>query len=147
VGSFTRCDNAGQGLRGKSRLATVGTGTATTQPVEVSIPAAISRRLSTGRTSVDRVLWQARREEGRGIHVAGVMMHNGYKMDIHSRTVADSTLALLDEVLGRAPCVNAVVFEMLKEAIPAMGLDGLANELLRLRGVLEFLRSYDTVNK
>ena len=49
--------------------------------------------------------------------------------------------------LGRAPCVNAVVFEMLKEAIPAMGLDGLANELLRLRGVLEFLRSYDIVNK
>jgi hypothetical protein len=36
---------------------------------------------------------------------------------------------------------------MLKEAIPAMGHDGLANELLRLRGVLEFLRSYDTVNK
>jgi hypothetical protein len=70
-------------------------------------------------------------------------MHNGYKMDIHSRTVADSTLALLDHVLGRAPCVNAVVFEMLKEAIPAMGLNGLANELLRLRGVLEFLRSYD----
>ena len=30
-------------------------------------------------------------------------MHNGYKMDIHSRTVADSTLALLDHVLGRAP--------------------------------------------
>ena len=67
------------------------------------------------------MLWQARREDGRGIQVAGGTMHNGYKMDIHSRTVADSTLALLDHVLGRAPCVNAVVFEMLKEAIPAMG--------------------------
>ena len=65
-------------------------------------------------------------------------MHNGYKMDLHSRTVADSTLALLDHVLGRAPCVNAVVFEMLKEAIPAMGLDGLANELLRLRACSNF---------
>ena len=43
--------------------------------------------------------------------------------------------------------MKTVVFEILKEAIPAMGLDGLANELLRLRGVLEFLRSYDTVNK
>jgi hypothetical protein len=71
------------------------------------------------------------------IHVAGGTMHNGYKMDIHSRTVADSTLALLDHVLGRAARVNAVVFEILKEAIPAMGLDGLANELLRLRGVLD----------
>ena len=72
-------------------------------------------------------------------------MHNGYKMDLHSRTVADSTLALLDHVLGRAPCVNAVVFEMLKEAIPAMGLDGLANAAAT--GLLEFLRSYDMVNK
>jgi uncharacterized protein len=71
------------------------------------------------------------------IHVAGGTMHHGYKMDIHSRTVTDSTLALLGHVLGRAPCVNAVVFEILKEAIPAMGLDGLANELLRLRGVLD----------
>jgi Protein of unknown function (DUF692) len=44
------------------------------------------------------------------IHVAGGTMHNGYKMDIHSRTVADSTLALLDHVLGRAARVNAVVF-------------------------------------
>jgi uncharacterized protein len=73
----------------------------------------------------------------REIHVAGGTMHNGYKVDIHSRTVADSTLALLGHVLGQTPCVNAVVFEILKEAIPVMGLDRLANELLRLRGVLD----------
>jgi uncharacterized protein (UPF0276 family) len=73
----------------------------------------------------------------REIHVAGGTMYNGYKVDIHSRTVADSTLALLGYVLDRAPCVNAVVFEILKEAIPAMGLDGLASELLRLRRVLD----------
>jgi uncharacterized protein len=73
----------------------------------------------------------------REIHVAGGTMHNGYKVDIHSRTVADSTLALLGRVLGQTPCVNAVVFEILKEAIPVMGLDRLANELLRLRRVLD----------
>jgi uncharacterized protein (UPF0276 family) len=73
----------------------------------------------------------------REIHIAGGTMHNGYKVDIHSRTVADSTLALLGQVLGRTPCLNAVVFEILKEAIPVMGLDRLANELLRLRQVLD----------
>jgi uncharacterized protein len=71
------------------------------------------------------------------IHVAGGTMQNGYKVDVHSRAVANSTLALLGHVLDRTPCVNAVVFEILKEAIPVMGLDGLASEFQRLRHVLD----------
>jgi uncharacterized protein len=73
----------------------------------------------------------------REIHVAGGVIHNGYKVDIHSRTPAASTLALLDRVLGAARRIEAVIFEVLGEAIPSMGLDVLASELTRLRGVLD----------
>ncbi len=73
----------------------------------------------------------------REIHVAGGTLHNGYKVDIHSRVVADSTLELLGRVLDRTPAVEVVLFEVLKEAIPVMGLDCLAAELVRLREVLD----------
>ena len=73
----------------------------------------------------------------REIHVAGGTLYHGFKVDIHSRVVAESTLDLLGRVLDRAPAVDVVLFEMLKEAIPVMGLDRLASELMRLRGVLD----------
>jgi len=73
----------------------------------------------------------------REIHVAGGPVYRGYKMDIHSRVIADSTLALLDHVLNLASHVEVVVFEVLKEAIPSMGIDVLTAELTRLRGVLD----------
>jgi hypothetical protein len=72
----------------------------------------------------------------REIHVAGGVMYGRYKVDIHSRVVAESTLLLLERVLQRAQRAEVVVFEVLKEAIPAMGLETLSHELQRLRGRL-----------
>jgi uncharacterized protein (UPF0276 family) len=72
----------------------------------------------------------------REIHVAGGAIYDGYRVDIHSRVVADSTLTLLDHVLDRAQNAE-VVFEVLKEAVPALGVDTIADELRRLRGVLD----------
>jgi hypothetical protein len=73
----------------------------------------------------------------REIHVAGGVMYGGFKVDIHSRVVAESTLTLLEHVLDRAPRAEVVVFELLKEAVPALGLGNLADELHKLRGVLD----------
>jgi uncharacterized protein (UPF0276 family) len=73
----------------------------------------------------------------REIHVAGGAIYDGYRVDIHSRVVADSTLTLLDHVLDRAQNAEVVVFEVLKEAVPALGVDTIADELRRLRGVLD----------
>jgi uncharacterized protein (UPF0276 family) len=72
----------------------------------------------------------------REIHVAGGTLYGGFKVDIHSRVVAESTLTLLEHVLDQAPRVEVVVFELLKEAVPALGLGTLADELQKLRGVL-----------
>jgi uncharacterized protein len=73
----------------------------------------------------------------REIHVAGGPVYHGYKVDIHSRIIAGSTLALLGHVLDLASRVEVVVFEVLKEAIPSMGIDVLTSELARLRRVLD----------
>lgn len=60
----------------------------------------------------------------REMHLAGGVVHRGFQLDIHSRLTDDTTLALAREVLRRAPNLQAVTFELLKEAVPLLGHDG-----------------------
>jgi uncharacterized protein len=69
----------------------------------------------------------------REMHLAGGVVHRGLRLDIHSRLTDDATLALADEVLGRAPSLRSVTFELLKEAVPLLGHDAIAAELSRIR--------------
>jgi uncharacterized protein (UPF0276 family) len=73
----------------------------------------------------------------REIHVAGGTIYDGFKVDIHSRVVEASTLTLLDHVLDHAHNAEVVVFEVLKEAVPVLGVDTIADELCRLRRFLD----------
>jgi len=67
------------------------------------------------------------------IHLAGGVENRGYQLDVHSRRVADSTVALAERVLAMSPNVRTVTYELLEEAIPAVGEDAIVNELARLR--------------
>src|SRR5262249_12796667 len=67
------------------------------------------------------------------VHLAGGFQHNGFKLDIHSRSTADSTLTLALDIVGRCPNLEVATFELLKEAIPKLGHDGICAELLRIR--------------
>ena len=68
----------------------------------------------------------------REIHLAGGNLHRGYRLDVHSRAVADSTLALAQQVIPRAPKLRAVTYELLPQAVPVLGHDAIAAELTRL---------------
>ena len=68
----------------------------------------------------------------REIHLAGGTMHRGYQLDVHSRLVADSTIALARHVLKNAPNVRAITYELLREAVPVLGHEAIADELGRL---------------
>lgn len=73
----------------------------------------------------------------REIHLAGGVEHAGFQLDVHSRTVAHSTVALARRVLhspGASVC--AVTYELLEEALPVVGEDGVVAELHRLRGAV-----------
>jgi uncharacterized protein (UPF0276 family) len=67
------------------------------------------------------------------IHVAGGFEHEGFKLDIHSQATANSTLALAADLIARCPNLEVVTYELLKEAIPNMGIDGICAELHRVR--------------
>jgi uncharacterized protein len=76
-------------------------------------------------------------ERVRELHLAGGIVHKGFKLDVHSRITADSTIALAREVLGIARQVRTVTYELLPEAIPVLGADAVRGELERLSQALE----------
>jgi uncharacterized protein len=69
----------------------------------------------------------------REIHLAGGFQHQGVQLDIHSQPTAESTLDLALGILPRCPNLGVVTYELLKEAIPNLGHDGICTELTRIR--------------
>jgi uncharacterized protein len=72
----------------------------------------------------------------REIHIAGGVEFDGLRVDVHSRQTAPSTLALVRQVLERAPNVVGVTYELLPEAVSVLGIDTIVSELVRIRGAL-----------
>ena len=69
------------------------------------------------------------------IHVAGGSWQDGFYMDGHDGRVPEPVWELVDEVLPRAPNVAGLVFEVLNEIAPRLGVDLIAGELERARRV------------
>jgi uncharacterized protein (UPF0276 family) len=82
---------------------------------------------------VDAFLDELHIESVREIHVACGTELEGFLVDVHTRTTRDSTIALAQRILQRAGNVEAVTFELLHQAIPALGYEVITNELIRLR--------------
>jgi uncharacterized protein (UPF0276 family) len=70
------------------------------------------------------------------MHLAGGVEYGGFQVDVHTHVTQDSTLTIATDVLSRAPQLQAVTFEFLKEAIPQLGHDAICAELQRLRATL-----------
>lgn len=69
----------------------------------------------------------------RELHIAGGVWHNGFQLDIHSRPVAPSTLALACEIVARSPGLRVVTYEFLKEAISSLTHDVICAQLREIR--------------
>jgi uncharacterized protein (UPF0276 family) len=69
------------------------------------------------------------------IHVAGGSLRDGYWMDGHNARVPERVWELLEYVLPNAPHVRGVVFEMLDEFAPRLGVKGIAEELAQARAI------------
>lgn len=86
---------------------------------------------------VDRFLADLDLSHVREIHVACGVEHKGFLLDVHSRRLRESTLTLARDVVDRAQgSVEVVTYELLREAIPILGYDAIADELARLRDIL-----------
>ena len=67
------------------------------------------------------------------IHLAGGVWYDGHHLDVHSGPVADSTLDLLDVALARATNLDLVLYEVLGEAVPGLGVATVAEQVATLR--------------
>jgi uncharacterized protein (UPF0276 family) len=69
------------------------------------------------------------------IHVAGGVRRGRYRLDVHSDVAEPSTVDLAQRALRRAP--DAVVtYELLVQAVPLVGADGIAGQLTSLADAL-----------
>ncbi|HME09486.1 MAG TPA: DUF692 family protein [Bryobacteraceae bacterium] len=83
--------------------------------------------------NVEGFLNELNLEPVRELHVAGGTRHKGFQLDIHSRPTASLTLLLALDIAARCPNLRVVTYEFLQEAIPALGHDGICDELRRIR--------------
>ena len=69
----------------------------------------------------------------RELHVARGVEDNGFLLDVHSQLVAQSTVELAEDVINRSGNTKVVVYEFMPEAVPGLGHNAIAEQLLRLR--------------
>ncbi|HTA11950.1 MAG TPA: DUF692 family protein [Solirubrobacteraceae bacterium] len=70
------------------------------------------------------------------LHVAGGVELDGMKLDVHSRGVQASTVALAERAASVAPDVWGATYEVLKAAVPVLGHDTIVGEVTRLSAAL-----------
>ena len=86
---------------------------------------------------IDDFLSELHLECVRELHVACGVEYEGVLLDVHSRPLRDSTLALARDVVERPGAnVELLTYELLSEAVPVLGPDVIAGELRRLRTAL-----------
>jgi uncharacterized protein (UPF0276 family) len=69
------------------------------------------------------------------VHLAGGMKLNSYWLDAHSGSVPEPVMELAAEVIPRLPNLGALIFEILPEHLPRLGIDGVCRQLEALHGL------------
>jgi uncharacterized protein (UPF0276 family) len=72
----------------------------------------------------------------REIHLACGIEHEGLMLDIHSRRTRACTRAWLDQVLEQTPRLQAVIYELMPEAVPTLGHAAWADEITQLKTLI-----------
>jgi len=88
-----------------------------------------------GRARVDAVLDALPLHRVRELHLAGGMQEHGFWLDAHSATVPPALMELAEGLLPRLPALGAIIFELLPEHLPAVGLDGVQRQLEQLQAL------------
>ncbi|MCG8326600.1 MAG: DUF692 domain-containing protein [Chitinophagales bacterium] len=82
---------------------------------------------------IDHFLETLNLDAVKEIHLAGGVQHKGFQLDIHSGTVANSTLELANTVIPKCPNLEIITYEILPQAIARYGREMVIDELARLR--------------
>jgi uncharacterized protein len=85
-----------------------------------------------GRLRLDRVVQ---------IHLAGGTTHDGFMMDIHSDFVPEKVWEMLEYVLPHTINLSGIVYELLDQALPIVGIDGIYQQLERAKTAWEIYQT------
>ena len=88
-----------------------------------------------GRARAAEVLGRLPLERVWEVHLAGGMALDGYWLDAHSGAIPAEVLELAAEWIPRMPNLGALVFEIIDEHVPALGLDGVTRQLEAMRAL------------
>ena len=84
----------------------------------------------------------------REVHVACGSEYRGFLLDAHSRTTRQTTVDLANRVIeGAGGAVEVVTYELLREAVPALGYDRIEDELRMLRSAVSTPRPVQAVSR
>jgi uncharacterized protein len=67
------------------------------------------------------------------IHLAGGTYHDGFMMDIHSDFVPEKVWEMLDYVLPHTNNLGGIVYELLDQALPIVGIEGIYQQIERTK--------------
>ena len=85
-----------------------------------------------GRERVPDVLARIPLERVWEVHLAGGMALDGYWLDAHSDAVPPELMELAAEVVPTLPNLGAIMFEILPQHLPRIGIDGVQRQLEQL---------------
>ncbi len=88
-----------------------------------------------GRDTVDAVLDALPLHRVRELHLAGGMQEQGFWLDAHSATVPPALMELTERLIPRLPLLGALIFELLPEHLPTVGLDAAGRQLEQLQAL------------
>lgn len=69
------------------------------------------------------------------IHLAGGTTHDGFVLDVHSDVVPEPVWELLEWTVARTPHLAGIVYELLEQALPIVGSEGVCRQLERARHI------------
>ena len=85
-----------------------------------------------GRQSMVQAVAQLPLERVWEIHLAGGMQAGRYWLDAHSGAIPGEVLDMTASLMPRLPQLGALIFEILPEHVPSIGLDGVQRQIERL---------------
>jgi uncharacterized protein len=90
-----------------------------------------------GRQTVKEFVAELPLERVTEMHIAGGLEHRGYWLDAHSGRIPQPLLELAEWVVPQLPNLGAIVFELVAAFVEPLGLDGVAEEVVKLNGLWE----------
>jgi uncharacterized protein (UPF0276 family) len=93
-----------------------------------------------GRQTMEQFFSQIPLDRVWEVHLAGGFELNGFWLDAHSGAIPDPLLSIAREIIPHLPNLKAIIFEIFPSFLPVFGLDGVKEQVDKLRSLWQLRR-------